>query len=227
MSPDGNSIEGMGKIDLENHAGFAMLPHPRSFGSAWDSVPRPQHDTTLGGQPSPMRKRSQPALVALFFGLVLMASVAVSGAEAAGEPGTPRINLGEALPLWSCIPFAGMLLSIALCPLVTPNFWHHHFGKVSAFWAASMGAPVPARLQRGGAARDRCTSSWRTMSRSSSCCGRFTPFPAGSCCGGPCGGPRLVNSLMLVLGTALASWMGTTGASMLLIRPFLTSQQLP
>ena len=70
-----------------------------------------------------------------------MASVAVSGAEAAGEPGTPRINLGEALPLWSCIPFAGMLLSIALCPLVTPNFWHHHFGKVSAFWAASMGVP--------------------------------------------------------------------------------------
>ena len=34
-------------------------------------------------------------------------------------------------------------------------------------------------------------------------------------------GTPLVNSLMLVLGTALASWMGTTGASMLLIRPFL------
>jgi hypothetical protein len=48
-----------------------------------------------------MRKRSQPALIALFFGLILMATVAVSGAEAASEPGTPRINLGEALPLWS------------------------------------------------------------------------------------------------------------------------------
>jgi Na+/H+ antiporter NhaD/arsenite permease-like protein len=34
-----------------------------------------------------------------------------------------------------------MLLSIALCPLATPNFWHHHFGKVSTFWAASMGLP--------------------------------------------------------------------------------------
>jgi hypothetical protein len=46
--PDGNSIEGMGKIDLENHAGFAMLSHPRRFGRAWDPVPRPQHNTALG-----------------------------------------------------------------------------------------------------------------------------------------------------------------------------------
>ena len=28
-----------------------------------------------------------------------------------------------------------MLLSIALFPLLAPKFWHHHFGKVSAFWA--------------------------------------------------------------------------------------------
>ena len=51
-------------------------------------------------------------------------------------------NLGEILPLWSCIPFACMLLSIALMPLLLPNFWHHHFGKISAFWAAAMGIPA-------------------------------------------------------------------------------------
>ena len=50
-------------------------------------------------------------------------------------------NLGEDLPLWSCIPFALMLLSIALFPLLAPEFWHHHFGKVSAFWAASLALP--------------------------------------------------------------------------------------
>ena len=55
--------------------------------------------------------------------------------------GSGHANLGEILPLWSCIPFAGMLLSIALCPLLMPNFWHHHFGKVSAFWAATIGIP--------------------------------------------------------------------------------------
>ena len=34
-------------------------------------------------------------------------------------------------------------------------------------------------------------------------------------------GTPVVNSLMLLIGTALASWMGTTGAAMLMIRPFL------
>jgi len=52
-----------------------------------------------------------------------------------------HINLGEVLKLWSCIPFACMLLSIALFPLLAPKFWHHHFGKVSAFWAACLAIP--------------------------------------------------------------------------------------
>ena len=34
-----------------------------------------------------------------------------------------------------------MLLSIALFPLLTPEFWHHHFGKVSAFWAVTLALP--------------------------------------------------------------------------------------
>ena len=50
-----------------------------------------------------------------------------SGMEAAAHA------IGESLPVWTIIPFAGILLSIALCPLLTPRFWHHHFGKVSAF----------------------------------------------------------------------------------------------
>ncbi|MBU2499703.1 sodium:proton antiporter, partial [bacterium] len=34
------------------------------------------------------------------------------------------------MPLWTAIPFAGILLSIALFPLVAPHFWHRHFPKV-------------------------------------------------------------------------------------------------
>src|SRR3990167_1695490 len=41
---------------------------------------------------------------------------------------------GSALPLWWGIPFAGILLSIAVMPLLAPIFWHHHFGKVAAAW---------------------------------------------------------------------------------------------
>ena len=47
---------------------------------------------------------------------------------------------------WS-VPFAGILLSIALCPLLVPSFWHHHFGKVAAAW--SLALLIPFALQYG------------------------------------------------------------------------------
>jgi hypothetical protein len=47
---------------------------------------------------------------------------------------------------WS-IPFVGILLSIALLPLLLPRFWHHHFGKVSAGWTLAF--LVPFVIQYG------------------------------------------------------------------------------
>ncbi|PSJ19106.1 sodium:proton antiporter, partial [Halomonas sp. ND22Bw] len=46
-------------------------------------------------------------------------------------------------PLWG-VPFAGLLLSIALMPLLLPSFWHHHFGKVAAAWALAFLLPFAA-----------------------------------------------------------------------------------
>ena len=42
------------------------------------------------------------------------------------------------------IPFAGILLSIALAPLLLPHFWHHHFGKVAAAWSLAFLLPFAA-----------------------------------------------------------------------------------
>src|SRR3712207_3416136 len=42
---------------------------------------------------------------------------------------------GRTLGLAWALPFAGMLLSIALFPLLGPPFWEHHYGKVARFWA--------------------------------------------------------------------------------------------
>ena len=39
------------------------------------------------------------------------------------------------------IPFAGILLSIAVMPLLAPALWHHHYGKVSAAWALAFFVP--------------------------------------------------------------------------------------
>ena len=42
-------------------------------------------------------------------------------------------NANDLSLLWG-LPFALILLSIALCPLLIGHIWHHHFGKITAFW---------------------------------------------------------------------------------------------
>jgi Na+/H+ antiporter NhaD/arsenite permease-like protein len=105
-------------------------------------------------------------------------------------------------------------------PLMLPNFWHHHFGKISGFWAASLG--IPFVIAFGGVAVHEILHIILAD---------YVPFiillwslytvSGGILLRGTLRGTPAVNSSMLVIGTVLASWMGTTGAAMLLIRPFL------
>ena len=122
--------------------------------------------------------------------------------------------------LWG-IPFAGILLSIAVFPLVAPAFWHHHFGKVSAAWAVAFLVPFALAFGAGAAFGAFVHAMLE----------EYLPFiilltalytVAGGICvrGNLHGSPRL-NTGLLALGTVLASIMGTTGAAMLLIRPLL------
>ena len=48
---------------------------------------------------------------------------------------------GGGLSVFWAMPFAGILLSIALLPLLVPSFWHHHFGKVAAAWSLAFFLP--------------------------------------------------------------------------------------
>jgi Na+/H+ antiporter NhaD/arsenite permease-like protein len=144
---------------------------------------------------------------------------AAHGASGGGH-GQGHPNLGETLPLWSCIPFALMLLSIALCPLLMPEIWHHHFGKISGFWAASLALPFLIAF--------RANALYEILHI---VLADYVPFiillwslytvSGGILLRGSLRGTPLVNVAMLLIGTLLASWMGTTGAAMLLIRPFL------
>lgn len=134
------------------------------------------------------------------------------------------IDLGPHLPLWSCLPFAGMLLSIAIWPLMAPEFWHHHFPKISLFWALCMG--VPFTIAYHGTAVYEILHILLAD---------YVPFiillwslytvSGGILLRGTLRGTPIVNVTMLVIGTALASWMGTTGAAMLMIRPFLRANK--
>ena len=58
----------------------------------------------------------------------------------ASEGNAPHLD-GSELSIFWVIPFVGILLSIAIFPLIAPHFWHHNFGKISAFWAVLFVAP--------------------------------------------------------------------------------------
>jgi Na+/H+ antiporter NhaD/arsenite permease-like protein len=144
---------------------------------------------------------------------------ASSSAEASAH-GSGHVNLGEVLPLWSCIPFACMLLSIALMPLLLPNFWHHHFGKVSAFWAAALGIPFLWAF-KGGALYEILHIILVDYVPFIILLWSLYTISGGILLRGSLRGTPVVNTIILIIGVVLASWMGTTGAAMLLIRPFL------
>ncbi len=148
------------------------------------------------------------------------ASGHASAEAAAGGHGAGHIDLGPILPLWSCIPFACMLLSIALFPLMAPEFWHHHFGKVSAFWAALMAIPFMIAY-RGTAVYEIIHIILADYIPFIILLWSLYTVSGGILLRGSLRGTPVVNVVMLIIGTVLASWMGTTGAAMLMIRPFL------
>jgi Na+/H+ antiporter NhaD/arsenite permease-like protein len=133
-------------------------------------------------------------------------------------------EIGKVLGAWTVLPFAGILLSIALCPLLTPRFWHHHYGKVSAFWAFVFAIPFVYAFHQ--------TAIFEILHIYLI---DYIPFiillwalfttAGGIVVTGSLVGTPLVNTVMLVIGTLLASWVGTTGASMVMIRPVLRANK--
>ena len=128
---------------------------------------------------------------------------------------------GAKLPIWSIIPFVGILLSIAIFPLVLDShFLVHHGGKMSLVWASVFAIPYLIAF-RGDAFYDILhiylldyipfiLLLW----------GLFT-VAGGILVRGTLRGTPILNTFLLLIGTVIASWVGTTGASMLLIRPLI------
>ncbi len=122
--------------------------------------------------------------------------------------------------LWS-VPFIGILLSIAIVPLVAPMFWHHHFGKISAAWALAFLLPFAAYFGLGATGAGIVHAMLA----------EYLPFiilltalftvAGGIYIKGNLHGSPGLNTAILAIGAVLASFMGTTGASMLLIRPLI------
>ena len=125
------------------------------------------------------------------------------------------------VPIWLCIPFAGLLLCIALLPLIRPKWWEEHQGLVSAAWIAAMA--VTFCLVYGAGKTAETVLEWIVNDYLT-----FIVLLFGLFCvsgnitmeGDFAGSPR-VNVGLLAMGTLLASCIGTTGASMLMVRPVI------
>ena len=147
--------------------------------------------------------------------------LAPSAALAAGHGEAAYHLNGAALSGWWTLPFAGMLLSIAFGPLLAPNFWHHHYGKVSLAWAAVFSLPCALMLGWGVAAYTIIeTIVLEYLPFVILLLSLFTIAGGIRLTGTLVGTPRL-NTTLILVGTVLASWMGTTGAAILFIRPLL------
>jgi len=129
-------------------------------------------------------------------------------------------ELGTVLSAWWTIPFAGMLLSIALFPLFARHFWERHYAKVTLFWSLALALPLLALHRAAG-----------THHLIEVILVDYIPFivilwalytvASGIFVTGTMHGTPLQNTLMIAAGTALASWVGTTGASIVMVRPLV------
>ena len=159
-----------------------------------------------------MKKLS--ALAAALLG-VLAFSVTAMGESPACETGT-------AVPsLLYCIPFAGILLCIALFPLVKPTWWEEHQAPVVLAWSLAFIVPFVMGFGAHHTAEvvlECLINDYLT----------FIVLLFGLFCvagnitleGDLAGSPR-INVGLLLFGTLLSSWVGTTGASMLMVRPII------
>jgi Na+/H+ antiporter NhaD/arsenite permease-like protein len=146
--------------------------------------------------------------------LLVLPLFAAMPAHAAGVDGS-KLSAGFGLP------FAGLLLSIALFPLLAPKVWHHHYGKIALAWTVALLLPFALIFGWGQA----LAATWHVM------LAEYVPFiiligtlfviSGGIYIQGSLHGSPTLNTGILALGTVLASLMGTTGASMLLIRPLI------
>jgi Na+/H+ antiporter NhaD/arsenite permease-like protein len=131
------------------------------------------------------------------------------------------LGLGMELSVLWILPFAGLLLAIAVCPLAVPHFWESNRNK--AVVAAVFGLPVAVFI------------AWQDPSEIVSVVEEYFSFisllaalfiiSGGIHIRGDLQATPKTNAIFLLVGSVLANFIGTTGASVLLIRAVLRTNR--
>ena len=135
---------------------------------------------------------------------------------------TSTSELGHRFPAWSVLPFALMLLAIAVLPLVAGRFWERNRNK--ALLSAVLGVPVAlwTALLDSGALLHTASEYLAFIVL----LGALFVISGGVVIRGTLAGTPGLNAVLLGSGAVLASLIGTTGASMVLIRPLLRANSI-
>jgi Na+/H+ antiporter NhaD/arsenite permease-like protein len=152
-------------------------------------------------------------------GLLALAVTLAPHAALAAEEGIAGAQMSL---LWG-VPFAGILVAIATGPLFYAHTWEHHYGKFALFFALCV--VIPLYIASGSsptAVTHALAHTWLL---------EYMPFillllalftsAGGIYLDGNLRGTPLTNSVLLLIGAVLASFVGTTGASMIMIRPLI------
>jgi Na+/H+ antiporter NhaD/arsenite permease-like protein len=119
------------------------------------------------------------------------------------------------------LPFVSLLLSIAVLPLAAPHFWESNLRKLGV--AALLGAPVLVLYLR--ARPESLVHAATDYVSFIVLLGGLFVISGGILLEGDLEATPRTNAAFLGLGAVLASFVGTTGASMLLIRPLLQTNR--
>jgi Na+/H+ antiporter NhaD/arsenite permease-like protein len=156
-----------------------------------------------------------------FGAVVALASVVLAPVPARATMALDGAGLSSS---WA-LPFVGILLTIAVGPMLFPRLWSRHHGKIAAAWAMVTLAAIG--LHAGaGAALDAFLHTMLTDYLSFIVL-LFALYvvSGGLLVTGNLRGTPLSNAGMLFVGTLLASLVGTTGAAMILIRPLIRANE--
>src|SRR4026207_767231 len=135
-------------------------------------------------------------------------------------PATEAISLWAIPPLWSCLPFLLLLLSIAVLPLAAPHWWESNVHKlvVSFFLGVATILFLRFFVDHGS---ERIAHAAKEYVEFLALLGSLYIISGGILVAGSLAGTPLSNTIFLAIGSILANFIGTTGASMVLIRPLL------